>query len=69
MQITMNDSIMAVQDLPAGQGKALIISDNASKITVVVPMPMAAAKKIGTELASTIAIASGPLPSLGLNGS
>ncbi len=69
MQITMNDSIMAVQDLPAGQGKALIISDNASKITVVVPMPMAAAKEIGTKLACSIAIAASPLPRLGLNGS
>ncbi len=68
MQITMDNSTMAIQDLPMGQGKALIISDNASQITVVVPMPMAVAKEIGTKLACSIAIAASPLPKLGLNG-
>jgi len=61
MQITMDNAQIIV-----GQGQAGIriiqITDRASGIVVVVPLPPEAARSVGAALTSTLIIASGPLP-------
>ena len=61
MQITIDKAQIVVNQLPDGS-RMLIIADQESRITVVVPMPVEAARTIGAALTSAIVVASSPLP-------
>jgi hypothetical protein len=61
INIVMQQVTVNVGQTPDGKAKVIEFVDPQSHITVTVPLDLDAARRIGTQLASTLLVASGPL--------